>query len=102
MSIAATGQDLNWCARGLERDLQNISNLLSLQKYDAAFAREMGIDSSVLDRAGEDAILDIKDEIYSNMDDYYPDVETGDIDIKLSGRGNLTATLEVGDELDDE
>jgi len=40
----------NWSARGRERIVQNVKNLISLTRYEVAFDRTLGLTADIVDR----------------------------------------------------
>lgn len=67
--------NLNWNAKGDERILQNISNLLNTWRYEVAYDRTKGLDPAILDLPQADAIALYVSEIYRLIETYQPSVK---------------------------
>ncbi|MFO7153931.1 MAG: hypothetical protein DIU64_003080 [Caldicoprobacter oshimai] len=63
---------LNWGAKGVDRILQNILNLISTWRYEIAYNRTQGIDPSILDRPPQVAAALYIAEISRVISEYEP------------------------------
>lgn len=63
---------LNWRAKGADRILQNVLNLISTWRYEIAYNRTQGIDPSLLDRPPDTAAALYIAEIYRVVSEYEP------------------------------
>lgn len=63
---------LNWAAKGAERILQNVLNLISTWQYEVAYNRVKGIDPSILDKPVDVAAALYIAEVYRVVSEYEP------------------------------
>lgn len=63
---------LDWRAKGVDRILQNIRNLISTWRYEIAYNRTQGIDPSLLDKPPNIAAALYISEIYRVVSEYEP------------------------------
>lgn len=82
--------ELNWTAKGDERILQNILNLLRTWRYEVGFDRTRGVDPSILDKTLNDAAALYTAEIYRLIEDYEPRATLKDVAfLGIDDEGNL-------------
>lgn len=63
---------LNWKAKGNERILQNVINLISTWRYEVGYDRTKGLDPTILDKPMDEAIAMYTAEIYRLVETYEP------------------------------
>lgn len=89
---------LNWSARGTERKIQNVLNILRTYKGEVAYNRSLGISSEIIDKPIDEARAIMSEDLITNIEQNVSGVRlvslsveevtaTGDIEIK--------ATIEV-------
>ena len=61
---------IDWNADGSNRIIQNIINLINTSKYEVAYRRTIGIDSSLLHNPADDVIAKITAEIIDTINNY--------------------------------
>lgn len=69
-TIDTSKKDLNWTAKGAERILQNVINLINTWRYEIAFNRTKGIDPAIQDKPLDGAIAEYTAEIYRVVSDH--------------------------------
>lgn len=69
-----SNQGINWNAKGHERILQNIANLLSTFVYEVAYDRVKGRDPANLDKPLDKMIPAVIAEAYDLIQEYEPRV----------------------------
>lgn len=62
--------ELNFGAKGVERILQNVRNLISTYLYEVAYNRTMGINAALFDKPSDIAASMYTAEIYRVIGDY--------------------------------
>lgn len=67
-----TDQEINWGAKGIERILQNIVNLLNTTRYEVAYDRVMGTNQDNVDLPNDKIIGEIISETYDLIENYEP------------------------------
>ena len=66
---------INWTAKGLERILQNVMNLLNTIAYEVAYDRTLGLKRKFLDMPLDQAIVQATIEIIDTVEKYEPRVK---------------------------
>ena len=102
MAIVTVSTDqteaLNWSAKGTERKVQNVLNIIRTYKGEVAYNRSLGISSDIIDKPIDEARAIMAEDLTTNIEQNVTGVrlvslsveeagETGDISIK--------ATIEV-------
>lgn len=93
-----TNAVLNWSAKGTERKVQNVLNILRTYKGEVAYNRSFGISSEIIDKPIDEVRAIIAEDLATNIEQNVSGVrlislsvdgitETGEISIK--------ATIEV-------
>lgn len=83
-----SNQKIDWNVKGINRTLQNISNLLNTFMYEVAYDRTMGRDPSNIDKPLNKMIPAVISETYDLIQEYEPDVEIETIEIINSLEGD--------------
>lgn len=89
---------LNWESRGIERILQNVSNLINTIKYEVAYNRIMGIDPSIFDKPIEKQAPGYISQVYQIVSDYEPRAtvkEVKFISIDEEGNADYKVVVEI-------
>lgn len=90
--VMDTGQEmkLDWTAKGVQRILQNVRNLISTWKYEVAYSRIKGIDPSIIDRPADVAAALYVAEVYQVVGDYEPRAALQDVQFTgVDEEGNM-------------
>ncbi len=96
ITVSSTGQSLNWGAKGIDRIVQNIVNLLNTCRYEVAFDRTMGVNTSLLDLPLSEAQARIPYEITQYIEENEPRVEVKDVNVTgVSKDGNLEVEVVI-------
>ena len=92
-NIDSSNSSINWNASGHESIIQNIINILNTVRYEVAYDRIMGRDSSNLDKNFNEIESLLIAETYDLIEEYEPRVkienvyinqlETGEINIRV-------------------
>jgi len=94
--INTSNSVINWNAKGIERKLQNISNLINTWRYEVAYDRTKGLDPEILDKSALDAIPMYTAEIYRIIETYEPDVQLVSVNAtNVDGYGNINFEVVV-------
>lgn len=82
--------NLNWSAKGNERIIQNVQNIISTFLYEVAYNRGMGINPQILDKPADVAVNEYVAELYRVVPDYEPRAEVKDVRISgIDDEGNI-------------
>lgn len=73
--INTVNNNINWNATGIERKLQNISNLINTWRYEVGYDRTKGLNPEILDKPALDSIPLYTAEIYRIVETYEPGVK---------------------------
>lgn len=81
---------LDWTASGINRIAQNVFNLISTFKYEVAYDRTLGIDSSFLDKPLPILIAQATAQVYDIVAEREPRATVKSVDfISIDNDGNL-------------
>lgn len=81
---------LNWAAKGAERIIQNVYNLINTWKYEVAYHRTMGMSTAFLDKPYNTAAALYVSEVYKIVSAYEPRAEVKDVKISsIDNDGNI-------------
>lgn len=87
---------LDWCAKGKERIIQNIHNILNTYKYEVAYNREFGISPDVIDTDIETMKGIIMDDLYENISKYEPRATLKSVDVQdVTSDGTVVAVVKI-------
>ena len=87
---------LNWSARGTERILQNVQNLLSKIYREVAYSRDKGLDPSFIDRRPDEARALFAAQAATAIQDYEPRAKfVGVKSFSITAGGELAIEVEV-------
>jgi hypothetical protein len=86
---------LNWSAKGTERKIQNVMNIIRTYKGEVAYNRSLGISSEIIDKPIDEVRAIMAEDLASNIEQNVCHVrisalsvdvvtETGDISITVS------------------
>lgn len=77
-------KSINWNAKGHDRILQNISNILSIYKYEVAYDRTFGRNPQNIDKPLNKSLSAIITETYDLIKDYEPRAIVKDVIVENS------------------
>lgn len=93
----STKKPINWSAKGVERILQNIGNLLNTFRYEVAYDRVLGRDPAISDKPFEQAVPALIAETYELIEEYEPRVNLKDVTItKEDGEIQIEVVVGIG------
>ncbi|MBO0555664.1 hypothetical protein EXQ41_06315 [Clostridium botulinum] len=78
--IIYSNKGLNWNAKGEERILQNVANLLNTYKNGVSYNRKMGRNLENIDKPLDIFIARVIEETYDLIEEYEPRVSIKDIE----------------------
>lgn len=82
--------NLNWNATNDERIVQNVLNIISTWKYEVAYNREMGIDSTLLEKPTQISSAQYISEVFRVIQEYEPRVTVKEVKfIGTDENGNM-------------
>lgn len=87
---------LDWTAKGKERIIQNIHNILNTYKYEVAYNRDFGISPDVIDTDIETMKGVIMDDLYENITKYEPRATLKSVDVQdVTVDGTVVAVVKI-------
>lgn len=87
---------INWSAKGTDRVLQNVMNLLKTKMYEVPFLRYMGIDPDLVDKRQQEVEIDLRINVKEMIETYEPRATFIDLTIEgVDGNGDLIYYVEV-------
>lgn len=90
--------ELNWSAKGTERKVQNVLNILRTFKSEVAYNRSLGISSEMIDKPIDEARAILAEDLTTNIEQNVTGVRLLSLDIEeISDTGDISAkvTIEV-------
>lgn len=87
---------LNWAAKGNDRIVQNIYNILNTYKYEVAYNRDFGINPDIFDRDIETMKSIIIENLFDNINKYEPRATLKSVNIKeITEHGDIIAEIKI-------
>lgn len=96
--INTTNGKIDWNATGIERKLQNVSNLINTWRYEVGYDRTKGINPEIIDKPAMEAIPLHTAEIYRIVETHEPGVKLVSVnttDVDEEGNINLKVVVEI-------
>lgn len=89
MDIIYSNKKINWNAKGHERRLQNVVNILNTYRYEIAYNRTLGRDPSNIDKPVCKTKEALIAETYELIQDYEPKAKIKDVEVYESDDGPI-------------
>ena len=87
---------IDWSAKGTDRVLQNVMNLLKTKMYEVPFLRYMGIDPDLIDKRQQEVEIDLRINVKEMIETYEPRATFIDLTIEgVDENGDLIYYVEV-------
>lgn len=89
---------LNWSAKGTERKVQNVLNILRTYQGEVAYNRSLGISSEIIDKPIDEARAIISEDLITNIEQNVSGVRLISLSVeeaKDTGDISITAVIEV-------
>jgi phage baseplate assembly protein W len=81
---------LNWAAKGFERILQNVINLINTWQYEIAYNRTMGLQTGILDKPSEEAATEYISQVHNMVSSFEPRAEVQEVNYTgIDENGNM-------------
>lgn len=96
--IDTNNVSIDWNAMGIERKLQNITNLINTWRYEVAYDRTKGLNPEILDKPALDSAPLYIAEIYRVIETYEPGVRVISvnlIDVDSYGHMNFKVVVDI-------
>lgn len=82
--------NLNWNAKGDERILQNVINLINTWKYEVAYNRNKGIETSIVDKTHDVSAALYVAEVFRVVGEYEPRATVKEVKyVGVDDNGNM-------------
>ena len=83
-------------AKGTDRIIQNVKNILNTYKYEVAYNRNLGISPDILDKDVETMKSIIMEDLFDNIKQYEPRAKLKAVDIKeITADGAISAVITI-------
>ena len=87
---------LDWSAKGNDRIIQNIYNILNTYKYEVAYNRDLGISPDIIDKDIETMKSMITEELFDNIKKYEPRATLKAVNVKtITEHGEVIAEIKI-------
>jgi len=87
---------LNWTAKGTDRIVQNINNILNTYKHEVAYNREFGISPDVIDKDPDTMKSIIAEDLFDSITKYEPRATLKSVTVKeVSADGGIIAEVKI-------
>lgn len=87
---------LNWSAKGEERIVQNVSNIINTYRAEVAYMRGLGISPDIFDRGANEIRAIIADDLSRQIEYGEPRAKLKSIDIvSIDEDGSIGAIVEI-------
>lgn len=93
-----TNAALNWSAKGTERTVQNVLNIIRTYKGEVAYNRSLGISSEIIDKPIDEVRAILAEDLASNIEQNVSDVRIIALSVdEVTGAGDISikVTIEV-------
>lgn len=88
--------NLLWKAKGTDRIIQNVKNILNTYKYEVAYNRNLGISPDIIDKDVETMKSIIMQDLFDNVKQYEPRAKLRAVDIKeITPDGAISAVITI-------
>lgn len=88
--INTSDNSINWAAKGTERIIQNVINLISTYRYEVAYDRILGLNPDLIHMPINQIEAEITNEIISLISDYESRATVESVDfIGVDDEGNM-------------
>jgi len=95
-TIVTSQVDLDWSAKGGQRRVQNIRNLLNTWRYDIAYNRIMGLNPDMIDKPTPIMAALYTADVYRLVQEYQPDVTVKSVTVKgIGAEGQIDAEVVI-------
>lgn len=75
---------LNWSAKGTERKVQNVLNILRTYKGEVAYNRSFGVSADIIDKPIDEMRAILSEDLFSAIEANVSGVRLVSIDIRVS------------------
>jgi len=81
---------IRWGVKGVDRVVQNITNLLNTFKYEVAYDRTLGLSGRFVDKPLDQAVAEATTEIYELISEREPRVSIEEVQYTgMDDKGNM-------------
>ena len=88
--------ELNWTAKGNDRVIQNVYNILNTRKSDVAYNREFGISPDVFDNDVETSKILLMEDLEEQIRINEPRAKLKSIDIQgVTAEGEIAVVVKI-------
>ena len=92
----STNPSLDWCAKGTDRIVQNVRNIISTYKYEVAYMCGFGMSADALDKPVDTMKSIIMKDLYENIKLYEPRATLKEVTIKeINADGGVVAVVQI-------
>jgi len=88
--------ELEWDAKGVNRILQNVANLIQTYQYEVAYNRLLGINADLIDRNTDQAFAMFSAEVHRVVSTFEPRATVKSVElVGIDTEGNIKARVVV-------
>jgi phage baseplate assembly protein W len=93
---SSNAPSLDWAAKGTERIIQNINNILHTYKYEVAYNRDLGISPDLIDKDVETMKSIIAEDLFDNIQKNEPRAKLKSVTVtEVTADGEIIAELKI-------
>lgn len=86
---------LDWAAKGKERVIQNVHNILNTRKYEVAYNRELGVSTDIIDADIYTIRSIVESDLRKNIELYEPRAKLLSADVQATGDGSVVIVVKI-------
>lgn len=92
----ASNKRLNWGAKGTERIVQNVSNIINTYRFEVAYMRGLGISPDIIDKGANEVRAIIADDLSRQIKFAEPRAVLKSIDIvSINEDGSIGVIVDI-------
>jgi len=92
----STPSSLDWCAKGTDRIIQNVRNIISTYKYEVAYMRGLGMSADAIDKPLEEMQSILAKDLFDNIQKFEPRATLTAVTIKeINEDGGVIAVVQI-------
>ncbi len=97
ITINTTDNNLPWFnAKGTDRIIQNVKNILNTYKYEVAYNRNLGMSPDIIDGDKDTIESLVINDLYDNIKRYEPRATLKAVSVKeITADGRVIAEIEI-------
>ncbi len=90
-----TAVALDWSAKGKDRIVQNVLNILRTYKGEVAYNRALGVSSDVIDKPADEVQAIIADDLSARIEQDEPRAQLLSVTARHNANGDIVIAVEI-------